>query len=115
MTVDLEDQIRAYATLLDEYGPPNPADDNGKPIPVPAGKRLRPKSNWNGIRLEPPQGFDTGAVRFALGYMFWQKGDWAGCAKSLAPFAISSALALVGSCMSFPPKAWATLALRRST
>jgi len=88
-----EDASDAYAALLDEYGPPNPTGDDGKPVPVPVAERLRPKSNWNGIRLEGPPDLDRGAVRFALGYMHWQKADWAGCAKTLAPFAHSAVLA----------------------
>jgi tetratricopeptide (TPR) repeat protein len=80
------DAADAYATLLDEFGPPNPKDDDGKPIPVPAENRLRPKSKWDGIRKPQPESLDTGAVRFALGYMFWKKDEYSSCAKTLAPF-----------------------------
>jgi len=78
--------IEAYATLLDEYGQ-NEVDAEGKPVPVPEKERLRHgRYNWDGIRLPPPKGLDLGQVRFALGFLYWKKEEWANCVKTLAPF-----------------------------
>jgi tetratricopeptide (TPR) repeat protein len=78
--------IRAYATLLDEYGS-NDLNDDDKPIPVPVEKRLRQeKLTWNGIREPVPDGLDQGNVRYSLGYWYWQQGFYDRCAEVLDPF-----------------------------
>lgn len=81
-----QDAREAYAALLDEYGIPNPRDENDLPIPVPKEKRLRPGSSWNGIRMEPPEGLDLPKVRYSLGYLYRKKEDWRGCKRALDPF-----------------------------
>lgn len=78
--------IEAYATLLDEYGD-NKFDPQGEPVPVPQNQRLRRgRYNWNGIRLPPPKNLDLGQSRFALGFLYWSKEDWASCVRTLKPF-----------------------------
>jgi TolA-binding protein len=81
-----DDARAAYSALLDEYGQPNPLDKEGKPIPVPAAERLRPGTRWNGVRRLPPEDLDPGKIRYALGYLFWKKFDWAGSRRALQPF-----------------------------
>ena len=81
-----EDAAGAYEVLLDEFGPPNAVDGEGVPIPVPVEERLRKKSRWNGIRMKPPEGFDSGTIRFSLGYLYWKKEDYPGCIQSLNVF-----------------------------
>lgn len=81
-----EPAIEAYATLLDEYGQ-NKKNAKGEPIPVPVKDRIRPgRYRWNGIRRKPPKGLDLGQVRYALGFLYWKKEDWARCVKILRPF-----------------------------
>lgn len=78
--------IRAYATLLDEFGS-NDLNDDDEPIPVPVEKRLRQeKLTWNGIRDPVPDGLDQGNVRYSLGYWYWQQGFFDRCAEVLRPF-----------------------------
>lgn len=82
-----QDAQDAYASLLDEYGPPNPVDPkSGLPIPVKKEGRLRQGSSWNGIRMQPPEKYDAGKIRYSLGYLFWKKEDWRMCRTTLAPF-----------------------------
>jgi tetratricopeptide (TPR) repeat protein len=76
----------AYAALLDEYGAPNPTDTHGRPVPVAEEKRLRKGGGWNGVRMAPPSKWDTGKVRYGLGYLHWKKEDWMACQTVLAPF-----------------------------
>ncbi|NQT94000.1 MAG: tetratricopeptide repeat protein [Lentisphaerae bacterium] len=80
------DAAEAYATLLDEYGKANPVDKEGKPVPVPDALRLRQKSSWDGIRMTPPLNFDAAKIRYSLGFLFWKKGDWKSCSRTLEPF-----------------------------
>lgn len=84
---DLHDAgIRAYSTILDEYGT-NETDEFGDPVPVPTKKRVRRDgSGWNGIRMEPPADLDLGAVRYALGFIYWKLQDWPNCERILWPF-----------------------------
>lgn len=81
-----QDAADAYATLLDQYGPPNPVDRAGKPVPVGKDQWLRKESQWNGIRMATPPKWDAGKVRYGLGYLYWKKEDWQGCATVLSPF-----------------------------
>ena len=81
-----EDAASAYEVLLDEYGPPNPTDAKGEPIRVPPAERMREKSRWNGIRMKAPEGFDRGAVRFSLGYLYWKKEDYPASIATLGEF-----------------------------
>jgi TolA-binding protein len=75
----------AYATLLDEYGP-NQYDEEGKVVPVPRERQLRQgRTNWDGIRLAPPKGFDEGRIRYALGFLYWQQGESAAVVNTLRP------------------------------
>ncbi len=82
----------AYAALLDEYGPPNPRDENGEPIPVPPKARLRTDSKWNGVRRTPPENWDPGSIRYSLAYLYWKQANWSSCRQTLAPFAQDTAL-----------------------
>jgi len=78
--------VDAYAVLLDEYGT-NELDKSNRPIPVPMRDRLvQRRTNWDGIRKDPPPGLDLGEVRFALGYYHWKREDWPRCVKSLTEF-----------------------------
>ncbi len=78
--------VDAYATLLDEYGP-NHYDDKGNVIPVPTQQRLRRgNTKWNGIRLPPPESYDDGQIRYALGFLYWRQNDWQNCTVALKPF-----------------------------
>lgn len=86
------DAEEAYATLLDEYGKANPVDKEGNPVPVPTADRLRPASSWDGIRMTPPRDFDPARIRYSLGFLFWKKGDWKSCSRTLAPFLEDAAL-----------------------
>ncbi|MDA0323764.1 MAG: tetratricopeptide repeat protein [Verrucomicrobia bacterium] len=81
-----DDAREAYAALLDEYGEPNPLDEDGKSIPIPADQRLRPASTWNGVRRTPPDNWDPGEIRQSLGYLFWKKHDSQNCRLALEPF-----------------------------
>lgn len=81
-----QDALDAYSVLLDEYGPPNPVDTGGRPIPIPKDKWFRKESLWNGIRRPAPPKWDVGKVRYGLGYLYWRKEDWAGCQAALQPF-----------------------------
>ena len=88
-----QDAREAYAALLDEYGPPNPVDKRtGLPVPVKKENRLRQKSSWNGIRMQPPAKWDTGRIRYSLGYLYWKKEDWRMCRATLTPFLTEPAL-----------------------
>ena len=84
---DLHDAgIRAYSTILDEYGT-NDTDEFGNPVPVPTEQRVRRDgSGWNGIRMAPPPDLDLGAVRYALGFIYWKLQDWPNCERILWPF-----------------------------
>lgn len=86
------DAAGAYAALLDEYGKPNAADKDGTPVPVPAADRLKPGSSWDGIRMTPPRNFDPAKIRYSLGFLFWKKGDWKSCMRTLDPFLGDGAL-----------------------
>jgi len=86
------DAAAAYAALLDEYGEPNPVDKDGKPVPVPKSERLRRDSSWDGVRMTAPRNFDPSKVRYSLGYLFWKKGDWKSCSRTLEPFLEDAAL-----------------------
>jgi len=86
------DGIRAYATILDEYGT-NRKDKDGKVISVPAKERIRRDGGgWNGIRTEPPPDLDLGEIRYALGFIYWKMQDWKNCSKILWPFIRDPAL-----------------------
>lgn len=87
-----QDAMDAYAVLLDEYGVPNPTDSAGRPIPVKKEQWLRKDSLWNGIRRPAPPKWDSGKVRYGLGYLYWKKEDWAGCQSVLQPFLDDKAL-----------------------
>jgi len=78
--------VEAYATLLDEYGK-NPVTEKGERIPIPQGERIRlGNSSWNGIRLPPPDDFDFGQIRYALGFLYWKNDDMPGCIRALTSF-----------------------------
>jgi tetratricopeptide (TPR) repeat protein len=81
-----QDGLSAYSVLLDEYGPPNPVDSAGRPVPVPKDKWFRKESLWNGIRRPAPAKWDVGKVRYGLGFLYWRKEDWANCHAVLLPF-----------------------------
>jgi tetratricopeptide (TPR) repeat protein len=81
-----QDATDAYAALLDEYGAPNPTDSHGQPVPVAAEKRLRKGGEWNGVRMAAPSKWDSGKVRYGLGFLYWKKEDWVACQTVLAPF-----------------------------
>ena len=75
----------AYATLLDEYGP-NQYDEQGKVVPIPRERQLRQgQTNWDGIRLAPPEGFDESRIRYALGFLYWRQGESAAVVNTLRP------------------------------
>lgn len=86
------DAADAYAALMDEYGPPNPTNAAGVPIPVREEARLRKGSSWNGIRMPPPEKWDPGHIRFGLGYLYWKKEQWDQCGNVLQPFLDDTAL-----------------------
>ncbi|MFZ4394440.1 MAG: tetratricopeptide repeat protein [Kiritimatiellia bacterium] len=86
------DAIAAYSALLDEYGPPNPVDIGGWPVPVKVEQRLRKDGVWNGFRLPPPPQWDNSKIRFGLGFVYWKQDDWANCQTVLAPFLNSADL-----------------------
>jgi tetratricopeptide (TPR) repeat protein len=81
-----DDGIKAYATLLDEYGR-NLMNKDDDVIAWPKKKWLR-KSNpsWNGIRMDPPEDLDLGAMRYALGFIYWKMEDWDNSILVLWPF-----------------------------
>jgi tetratricopeptide (TPR) repeat protein len=81
-----DDGIRAYATLLDEYGR-NALDKDDDPIALPRKDWLR-KSNpsFNGIRMPPPDELDLGAMRYALGFIYWKLEEWDHAIRVLEPF-----------------------------
>jgi len=88
-----KDAREAYAALLDEYGPPNPVNKKtGLPEPVKKEARLRQKSSWNGIRMQPPAKWDPGRIRYSLGYLYWKKEDWRMCRTTLYPFLTDAGL-----------------------
>ena len=81
-----EEAIEAYATLLDEYGPPS-LNDKNEPVPLPKAERLRQGAhNWDGFRIEPPTDLDLGEVRYALGFLYWKQEQWDKAAQTLARF-----------------------------
>jgi tetratricopeptide (TPR) repeat protein len=81
-----EDAAAAYSALLDEYGPANPMDPSGLPVPVSKEERLRKDGNWDGVRKPLPANWDAGKMRYGLGFMHWKRGNWAACQAALAPF-----------------------------
>ena len=88
-----QDAREAYAALLDEYGAPNPVNKpTGLPVPVKKEDRLRQKSSWNGIRMQPPAKWDPGKIRYSLGYLYWKKEDWKMCRATLDPFLTDASL-----------------------
>jgi tetratricopeptide (TPR) repeat protein len=82
-----EPAINAYATLLDEYGYNEKDEKTGKPIPIRKNERLRKRSRWDGIRIEPPKGLDLGKARYSLGFLYWKQEDFGRCARTLKAFA----------------------------
>ena len=81
-----DEAIEAYATLLDEYGPPSTYDKDNA-VPLPKTERLRQGShNWDGYRMEPPKDLDLGEVRYALAFLYWKQEQWEKAAKTLARF-----------------------------
>ena len=78
------DAADAYAALLDEYGPPQSGNDADRFVPVK--DRLRKESQWDGMRMPPPEKWDPGQVRFGLGYLYWKKEQWEQCQSVLQPF-----------------------------
>ncbi|MFC1462065.1 tetratricopeptide repeat protein [Verrucomicrobiota bacterium] len=88
-----QDAREAYAALLDEYGAPNPVNKRtGLPVPVKKEARLRQKSSWNGIRMQPPAKWDPGKIRYSLGYLYWKKEDWRMCRATLNAFLTDASL-----------------------
>jgi TolA-binding protein len=81
-----QDAGEAYAILLDEYGPPNPKNSLGQPVPVPPEKRLHRGGTWNGVRIQSPEKWDVGKIRYGLGFLYWRKEAWDLCAQTMMPF-----------------------------
>jgi tetratricopeptide (TPR) repeat protein len=83
---DSDAAVEAFSVLLDEFGA-NELDKNDRPIPVPLKDRLyQRRSSWDGIRRAPPPGLDLAEVRFALGFHYFKRENWAMAAKSLQDF-----------------------------
>ncbi|MCY3022348.1 MAG: tetratricopeptide repeat protein [Planctomycetota bacterium] len=87
-----DEAIEAYATLLDEYGPPA-VDGNNSPAPLPKSERLRQSShNWDGLRMDPPKDLDLGEIRYALSFLYWKQEQWEKVVRTLSPFLDDPAL-----------------------